>query len=80
MKLKPIILESKEDAELVLEHMKAILNKDEVVFVADLYDMVDLRTTYLDNKWGWFDLINVPIRQTEMGYLIDLPAPELIYS
>lgn len=68
-----IILASRNEAEMVVEMMSTILDKYEVVTVADLYDLVGLPTTYVDNKWGWTSLTHVDIRQTREGYLIDLP-------
>lgn len=73
-----LILISREEAELVLERLIDIIDKYQVASVADLYDLVGLPTSYVDNKWGWSFLNNVEIRQIREGYLIDLPPVESI--
>lgn len=69
---------SRADAELVLERMTDIIDVYEVASVADLYDLIGLATSHVDNKWGWIDLNKVEIRQTRNGYVIDFPAAEAI--
>jgi hypothetical protein len=73
-----IILNSREEAELVLERMNDIIDTYEVASVADLNDLVGLPTNHVDNKWGWIYLGDVHIRQIREGYLIDFPPPEAI--
>lgn len=73
-----LILVSRAEAEIVLERLIDIIDKYEVASVADLYDLVGLPTSYIDNKWGWSMLTNVEIRQVREGYLIDLPPVEPI--
>lgn len=72
------ILTSREEAELVLERMNDIIEKYEVVSVADLNDLVGLPTTHVDNKWGWVFLSDVQVRQIREGFLIDFPPAEPI--
>lgn len=73
-----LILISREEAELVLERLIDIIDKYDVASVADLYDLVGLPSTHVDNKWGWGFLSNVEIRQVREGYLIELPPVEPI--
>lgn len=73
-----ILLTSREDAELVIERLTDIIDKYEVASVADLYDLVGLQTSYIDNNWGWTSLAYADIRQIREGYLIDMPAAEPI--
>ena len=73
-----IILTSRDDAESVFEDMVESINKYDVVSMADLYDLVGLPTSPVDNKWGWVSLTGVDIRQVRDGYLIDLPPAEAI--
>lgn len=72
------IIATREDAVLVLERMNDILDKYEVVSVADLNDLVGIPTSHVDNKWGWIYLGDVQIRQVREGFLIDLPQAEPI--
>jgi hypothetical protein len=76
--INDIILVSKEEADLVLERLVDIIDKYEVVTVADLHDLVGLPSNYVDNKWGWFNLAEADIRQTRQGWLIDLPPVEAV--
>jgi hypothetical protein len=73
-----IILQNREEAELVVERLIDIIDKYQVVSLADLYDLLGLQTSHIDNKWGWTYLNNVEIRQIRDGYLIDLPPLEEI--
>ena len=73
-----IILVSRQEAESVLEALIDILDKYEVVSVADLYSLVGLPTNMIDNKWGWSALHYVNIRQVREGWLLDLPSVEPI--
>lgn len=73
-----IILVSRDEAELVIERLRDVLDTYEVASIADLHDLVGLPTTYVDNKWGWTDLKYAEIRQIREGYLIDLPTVEPI--
>lgn len=72
------ILSSRDEAELVLERMNDIIEKYEVVTVADLNDLVGLPTTHVDNKWGWIFLGDVQVRQIREGFLIDFPPAEAV--
>jgi hypothetical protein len=72
------VLESREEADLVIERMSDILDTYEVVSVADLNELVGFQSSHVDNKWGWFHLGNVHVRQIREGYLIDLPPAEPI--
>lgn len=71
-----IVLTTRDEAELVVERMTDIADKFDVVSVADLYELVGLPTTHVDNKWGWSGLHDVNVRQVREGYLIDLPLVE----
>lgn len=73
-----IILTSREEAELVVERLIDIIDKYDVASLSDLYDLLGLPTTHVDNKWGWTFLNNVEVRQVRTGYLIDLPSLEEI--
>lgn len=76
--IKDIIIADRGEAELVVERLIDIIDKYEVASLADLYDLLGLATSHVDNKWGWTHLNNVEIRQIRDGYLIDLPALEEI--
>lgn len=73
-----LVLVSREEAELVLERLIDILDKYEVVSLADLYDLTGLAQSHIDSKWGWTQLHKTEIRQTRDGFLLDLPPVEEI--
>lgn len=72
-----IILDSRAEANEVLERMYDLLEKYQVVSVHDLYVMVDIVPSFTDEKWGWEDLQGSGIsRSRNGGYLLNLPKPE----
>lgn len=73
-----IILADRGEAELVLERLIDVINQYEVASLADLYDLLGLPSSHVDNKWGWTYLSNVEIRQVRDGYLLELPVLEEI--
>jgi hypothetical protein len=73
-----IILASRSEAEMIVERMTDIIDKYDVVSIADLYQMCGLPSTYIDNEWGWSSLQYIDVRQTREGYIIDLPAAEAL--
>lgn len=72
------ILASREEAELVLEQMNNIIDQYQIVSVADLNALIGVQSSHVDNKWGWQYLLDVPIRQSREGFIIDLPQAEPI--
>lgn len=73
-----IIIETRPEADAVLEGMFAILEEYDVVAVSDLYEMVGISSQFTDRKWGWTDLRGTDIRRVREGWLLDLPRPEVI--
>ena len=68
-----VILESRREAEEVLNRMEDVSDTDGVVSVADLYDLVGISGNYTDNKYGWTNLRSAGVERTRDGYLIYLP-------
>lgn len=73
-----IVIARKEDAERVVERLIDIIDQYQVASLADLYDLVGLPSSHIDNKWGWTVMNTAEIRQTRDGYIIDLPGLEAI--
>lgn len=72
-----IVLQSRQDAEDVLDSMYDILSRHDSVLVADLYALTDIQSSHVDQKWGWTSLRGAKIaRMRSGGYLLDLPQPE----
>lgn len=76
--MSDIVIGTKEEAELVVERLTDILNQYEVASLADLYELLGLTPSHIDNKWGWTYLGSVQIRQIRQGYLLELPPLEEI--
>ena len=74
--LADIVLEHREDAHTVIERLGDIIDKFQVASVADLYDLVNLPSTYVDNKWGWTTINYIDIQQVREGWLLLIPPPE----
>lgn len=68
-----IILDTRGEAEDVLNRMDDLIDAYGVVSVADLYDLVGVQGNYTDNKYGWTNLRNAEVRRTRDGYLLKLP-------
>lgn len=68
-----IILDSRGEAEMVLEQMVDMIDQYDEVSVADLYDMVDLTAPYTANKYGWTNLRDASVVRTRDGYAFKLP-------
>lgn len=73
-----IILETREDAQRILDDLRSVLEQFDVVTVSDLYDLVGITGSFQDDKWGWFELNNAPIRRIAEGYLLELPKTTVI--
>ena len=48
-----IILNSREEAELVVSTLVDIIDKYDVASVADFNTILGLPSSYVDNNWGW---------------------------
>ena len=73
-----IVLDTRAEANDVLDRMYDILDRYKEVTVADLYDLVGLEKSYTDEKWGWTDLEGSKVIRAHDGYILDLPKTEQI--
>jgi hypothetical protein len=72
-----LIIQSRPEAEEVIERMFDILSQYGSVTVAHLYELTGVRSDHTDMKWGWTDLRGSKVRPMRGGgYLLDLPEPE----
>jgi hypothetical protein len=71
-----IVLESRTEAEEVIDRLFDLVSRYESATVADLYELVGLASNHTDNKWGWTDLQGSGVSRIRDGYLLDLPDPE----
>jgi hypothetical protein len=68
-----IVLQSRTEAEQVIERMFDIVAQYTTATVADLYDLVGIRSTHVDNKWGWSDMRGAGVVRVRDGFLLELP-------
>lgn len=71
-----IVLQTREEAELVHERLIDIIETYEFASVADFHELVNLPSAHTDGKWGWYSLPHSSVRQTREGFIVELPAPE----
>jgi hypothetical protein len=70
-----ILLDSRTEAEEVIDQLFEVINRYGAATVADLYELVGLASTHQDHKWGWTDIRGAGVSRDRNGYLLDLPDP-----
>lgn len=73
-----IVVQSREEAELVIEHLGKIIDQYGVARISDLHDLVGLPNVYSNNLWGWSSTKGVSVFPVENGYSIKLPLAKTI--
>ena len=69
-----IVLESRAEAEEVIQRMDELIDTYGIVSVADMYDLVGLTCNYTDNKYGWTNIRNAEaVRLRDGGWVIKMP-------
>lgn len=68
-----VIIETRGEAEEVLDRMEELIDIYGLISVADFYDLVGVSGNYTDNKYGWTDLRSATAVQMKDGYIIKLP-------
>lgn len=71
---KDIILESRGEAEAVLEQLDELICQYGIVSVSDLYETVGITGNYTDNKYGWTSIEKAQVVRLRNGeYLLKMP-------
>jgi hypothetical protein len=70
-----IIVDTRKDAEEVLDNLLEIIQKYNVASVADFYDLVGLNGDWSDYKYGWDNLSQAQIARVREGYTFIFPRP-----
>lgn len=68
-----IVLDSRGEAEDVLDRMNELIDMYGMVTVADLYDLVGVTGSYTDNKYGWTNIRSAEPVRVRDGYMLRLP-------
>ena len=70
------VVPDRDEAEQVLDRLIDLVDQYETASLADLYDLLGMRTQNTDYKWGWTNLNSAQIVQLREGYLLQLPELE----
>lgn len=73
-----IILDTRAEAQEVLDSLFTLISEYDVATVADMYEMVGQTGTFTDEKWGWVDMRGASVTRIKGGYLLNLPRPVFI--
>ncbi|MDR2395818.1 MAG: hypothetical protein LBD57_04395 [Endomicrobium sp.] len=72
---REVILESREEAEKVLEHLRKFIKHYREVCVTDFNALVGINSSFSDYNLGWHDLTEACVTKVFDGYLLSLPTP-----
>lgn len=70
-----IILESRGEADYVLDQLCELIDKYKEATVSDLYDYLGITSNYTDRSYGWVNLNSARVAPVRGGYMLDLPRP-----
>ena len=68
-----MVIDTRGEAEEILDQMDAIIEKYGFVRVSDLYEMMDITAPYTGNNYGWTDIHTAKVVPTRGGYTLKLP-------
>jgi hypothetical protein len=71
-----VILQTRGEAEEVLDGLKELIDVYGSANVGDFYALLGITPDFPDNQWGWYDLKAASVRHARGGYLIALPQPQ----
>jgi hypothetical protein len=71
-----IVLETRQEAEDVIDRLFDLVGSYGSASVSDLYDLVGIPSNHADQKWGWEELRGSGVSRVRGGYMLDLPEPE----
>jgi len=71
-----IILDTRREAQNVLEELDYIIHKYGQASIADYYDIVGVTSNWTDNHYGWVSIRNSFIKPVRDGFMIILPRTQ----
>jgi hypothetical protein len=77
-KFDNILFGTRQEAEVTLSALLDIVDRFDVAAVSDLYELVGVTGSFVDDKWGWFNLQGADIVPVRGGFILDLPATQPI--
>lgn len=78
--VKDVVLEFREDVELVLDTLRGVIERHGNCTLGDFYELVDIPTNPVDMEWGWTNLASARSREVNGGFLVVLPRLEHLGS
>lgn len=75
---REIIVRDRGSAEEIVSTLRGRIEKYGEATKADLFELIDVSSTYQDNNWGWTNVKDVGIRRVSSGYLIDVADAEFL--
>lgn len=73
--VREVIVDTRGDAQQVLDEMFRHLDEYKTVSVAEFYDLVGVTGKFTDNQWGWTNLNAAGVSRVREGFRIELPRP-----
>lgn len=73
--VREVIVDTRGDAQNVLDEMHRHLDQYQTVSVAEFYDLVGITGRFTDNQWGWTNLNAAGVSRVREGFRIELPRP-----
>lgn len=73
--VREVIVDTRGDAQNVLDEMFRHLDQYKTVSVAEFYDLVGVTGRFTDNQWGWTNLNAAGVSRVREGFRIELPRP-----
>jgi len=75
-----IVIETRGEAEEVVEDLMNLIGQYDVASIADFYAMVDIASDSADQNFGWENLNtqNTYVERIRQGFIIHLPRPKSI--
>lgn len=75
-----IIVNSREDAENIIDSLRENIERFGLTTIADLYALVGRSSTAIDNKYGWTknNIQDITYKRYKDGFEIVVPKPRLV--
>lgn len=73
-----LVFTNRDDAQKVLDGLDFIVDQYGWASVLDFNELMGLRSTHIDEKWGWPTLAQAKIEQIREGWLLAMPKPQPI--
>jgi len=73
-----IVVRDKDSAKEIVSILRGRIEKYGEATKADLFELIEISSTSVDNNWGWTDTRDIGLRRVSNGYLIDVADAEYL--